>query len=200
MKCNVCGNEIPKGAKECAVCGMKVEIKNSENQNPKEKFFSEKNQIFLVGVIALFLLFFYILINIINYGRFVDFRGDIGTLGIVGLILSIPTLLVIFGLMAFQVLYIFRDNIISFDKLAVHLPFVGFICHGFISFTTLFLAIWRASVGAGAADFFTQILLIFGLQAIHIWLFLIAEKPKHIFPTKPVTPSEINNESNNKGE
>jgi len=201
MKCNVCGNEVPKGAKECAVCGTKVELKNSDNQNSKEKFFNEKNQIFFVGLIALFLLFYYVLINIINYDTFAAFRGDIKTLGIVGLILSIPTLIIVVGLMAFQLLYIFRKNIISFDKIALYFPFVGFICHCFIAFVSLLLAIWRVSIGAGAADFFSQIFLIFGLQAIHIWLFLIAEKPKNIFPTKPAKPNEVNNsESNNKGE
>ncbi|MGI6782238.1 MAG: hypothetical protein ACOX56_05710 [Acholeplasmataceae bacterium] len=201
MKCNVCGNVVNEGAHECAVCGAKIDYEEIKEKGKKEKFFNETTQIFFVGLIALYLLFYMILNNLIDYGRWAGIDNPTPkALGISGLILGLPMIIGIIGLAVFQMLYIFRSKIATFEKISNKFPFIGFIIHANIVFFTLVLTIWRAAVGFPANDFFDQIFYMYGLQAIHTWLFLIAAKPQNIFPKKPAKPSETIEEGNNQGE
>lgn len=189
MKCRVCGNVISGNAKECAVCGTAVNQVTEEELQQKKPFFTKGVQIMFVGLIALYLLFYFVLINLVQiFGPAAEASM---ALGIVGLIFVIPMFLGVLALVVFQLLYIFKAKVRGFDKAAVKLPFVGFIIHAYIAFFTLFFAIWMAAANFGAEMFFTQFFIIYGLQAIHIWLFFIAEKPKQIFPKKPQQPSEV---------
>ena len=157
MKCNVCGNVVNEGAKECAVCGAEISQVDSDGKVKKEKFFTDRTQILFVGLIALFLLFYYILNNLIQYGRMIRaFDDSFKALGIGGLIFGIPMILGVFGLVAIQFLYMFNNKISGFDKLARNLPFIGFLIHASIMFLAFVFSIWRAALNAGANDFLTN--------------------------------------------
>lgn len=192
MKCRTCGNVLDDKSKECAVCGALVEAQIEENNARKEPFFNTKTQLMFVGLIAVSLLYIWLFFNLIGYGNLIDsFNNSFETLGIVGLIFSIPMFLCINGLLIFQILYIFSAKLPSLEKAFLKLPFVGFLLYAFIAFVTFVLSIWRVAIGFGAIDFFNQLLFVFGLIAIHVWLFMIAVEPPYIFPKKPQTPSQV---------
>lgn len=192
MKCEVCGNLLNKKDKECAVCGTKTDYKAENREEVKEKWFTDQNQILLVGSISLYLLFYVFLQNLILYGDITgSFNNSAKAFGIVGLIFGIPMFLGLIALIVFQVMYLFKQNIKSFDKVSHRLPFVGFLIHAGIAFFSFILMIWMAALYQSADTFFYNFFLIYGFQAIHIWLFMIAVKPKEIFPKKPAQPSDV---------
>lgn len=192
MKCEVCGNLLNEKDKECAVCGTKTDYKDENGEEVKEKWFTNQNQILLVGAISLYLLFYMFLQSLISYGNFSGaFNNSAKAFGIVGLIFGIPMLLGIIALIVFQVMYLFKHSIKSFDKISHRLPFIGFLIHAGIAFFSFILMIWAAALFQSADTFFNNFFMIYGLQAIHIWLFMIAVKPKEIFPKKPAQPSDV---------
>ena len=105
MKCEVCGNLLNEKDKECAVCGTKTDYKDENGEEVKEKWFTNQNQILLVGAISLYLLFYMFLQSLISYGNFSGaFNNSAKAFGIVGLIFGIPMLLGIIALIVFQVI------------------------------------------------------------------------------------------------
>ena len=202
MKCEVCGNLINDHEKECAVCGNPVIHQSGEEEVKKEKWFNLPNQLLLVGSISLFILFFMLVLNLDTYSNFASIQTSFGgqaipgaagrkAFGIVGLIFGIPIFIGAVGLMVFQVLYLVKGSINRFEKMSRLFPFIGFIIHAAIAFLSFILMIWAAALFSSAEYFFNQFFIIYGMQAIHIWLFLLAEKPKQIFPKKPVQPSDV---------
>ncbi len=195
MKCNVCGNVVAEGAKECAVCGAKLADQVLPDKVTKEEFLTDSNKLMLIGLIPLFLLFYFLLVNIINYDNWRGFGGNIRTLSVLGLIFTIPMFIGVIAISVLHILYLFKKSIVNFEKISISFPVVGLIIHWFIAFFTLFLTIWRVAVLQNAQDFFNQLFFIYGLQGLHILLFWVSQKPKKIFPTKPAKPSQVQSET-----
>ena len=184
MKCNVCGNVVVEGAKECAVCGTKLADQVLPDKVTKEEFLTDSNKLMLIGLIPLFLLFYFLLVNIINYDNWRGFGGNIRTLSVLGLIFTIPMFIGVIAISVLHILYLFKKSIVNFEKISISFPVVGLIIHWFIAFFTLFLTIWRVAVLQNAQDFFNQ--LFFYLRSSrnsHITLLGIT-KAKENFPNK----------------